>query len=99
MKTLAMQAGVKTGRDMKIHSQHGLLLDSSLLCLWGLDNMIIDDWRRGLVGLGWVGWVDGRGMDSDEERREREGSKSQQCGHVTNQQTVRPSIQTNMFAA
>lgn len=43
MKTLAMQAGVKTGRDMKIHSQHGLLLDSSLLCLWGLDNMIIDD--------------------------------------------------------
>lgn len=32
-------------------------------------------------------------MDSDEERREREGSKSQQCRHVTNQQqTVRPSI-------
>lgn len=42
-------AGVKTGRDMKIHSQHGLLLvffacgDSGMGWVWVLDNMIIDD--------------------------------------------------------
>lgn len=42
-------AGVKTGRDMKIHSQHGLLLvffacgDFRVMCVWVLDNMIIDD--------------------------------------------------------
>lgn len=50
--------------------------------------------------LGWlVGWVDEREvcMYSDEERRGREGSKSQQTYHQ--QTTVHPSIHTNMFAA
>lgn len=49
MKTLAMQQGFRTGRDMKIHSQHGLLLvffacgDFRSGWVWVLDNMIIDD--------------------------------------------------------
>lgn len=34
-------------------------------------------------------------MYSDEERREREGSKSQQSGHITNKQpSIRPSTRT-----
>lgn len=48
-KDVSDAAGVKTGRDMKIHSQHGLLLvffacgDFRMGWVWVLDNMIIDD--------------------------------------------------------